>query len=227
MPLSLDLRDNRPDQTPALTYLRRAAGKRAVNHARRRRFSVAANLRSGIVLIRHKNQNGERAAVASRVRIRASVRLTILAATLALAASSVAQAAVCVRPGDELALKSKALQSELMVSALACEEAARYNAWVRRFETEIAANGVVLKRIFRQAYGTAADKRLGQFVTALANEAATRSAVEKAQFCGNTARVLDRVLVMSGAEFLEYVAGPDFAGRHDFAECGARDSAER
>ncbi|MBM3950159.1 MAG: hypothetical protein FJ311_01740 [Rhodospirillales bacterium] len=150
-----------------------------------------------------------------------------MALLFALTASAGAQASVCLRPGDEAALNSKALQSELMVSALACEEAARYNTWVRRFQAEIAANGVVLKRIFRQAYGTAGDTRLGQFVTALANEAATRSAVEKTDFCVGTARVLDRVLIMSGSEFLAFVAGPEFAGRHEFAECGARDSAER
>ena len=95
-----------------------------------------------------------------------------MAVAFALAASSATHAAMCVRPGDESALNSKALQSELMVSALACEEAARYNAWVRRFESEIVANGARLKQIFRQAYGTAAETRLGQFVTALANEAA-------------------------------------------------------
>jgi hypothetical protein len=150
-----------------------------------------------------------------------------MALLFALTASAGARASVCLRPGDEAALNSKALQSELMVSALACEEAARYNAWVRRFQAEIAANGVVLKRIFRQAYGTAGDTRLGQFVTVLANEAATRSAVEKAEFCVGAARVLDRVLAMTGPEFLAYVAGPEFAGRHDFAECGARDSAAR
>ncbi len=165
--------------------------------------------------------------MASRIRIRERIQLTILASALALATSSAVHAAACVRPGDELALNSKALQSELMVSALACEETARYNAWVRRFETEIAANGTVLKRIFRQAYGSAAETRLGQFVTALANEAATRSAVEKVQFCVSSARVHDRVLTMTGAEFLAYVAGPDYAGRHDFAECGTRDSAAR
>lgn len=138
-----------------------------------------------------------------------------------------AGASVCMRPGDEAALNSKALQSELMVSALACEETERYNAWVRRFEFELVANGAVLKRMFRQAYGAAADARLGRFVTALANDAARRSAVEKAGFCLATARVFDRVLLMNGPEFLVFVAGPDFAGRHDFAACGARDSAAR
>jgi len=165
--------------------------------------------------------------VASRGRVRITIRLTILAALLAFTASAGAEASVCLRPGEEAALNSKALQSELMVSALACEEAARYNAWVRRFQAEISANGAVLKRIFRQAHGKAGETKLGQFVTALANEAATRSAVEKADFCAGTAQVLDRVLAMTGPEFLAFVAGPEFAGRHDFTECGARDSAER
>jgi hypothetical protein len=149
----------------------------------------------------------------------------MLATSLAFATP--AHAAVCIRPGDAAALNAKALQSELMVSALACEEVDRYNAWVRQFEREIVANGATLKHLFRQAYGSAAETRLGQFVTALANEAAMRSAVEKARFCAGTARVFDRVLIMTGPEFLAYVAGPDFANRHDFAECGPRDSAAR
>lgn len=165
--------------------------------------------------------------MASRGRIRITIRLTILTALLAFTASVGAEVSVCLRPGEDAALNSKALQSELMVSALACEEAARYNAWVRRFQAEISANGAVLKRIFRQAHGKAADAKLGQFVTALANEAATRSAVGKADFCAGTAQVLDRVLAMTGSEFLAFVAGPEFAGRHGFAECGARDLAER
>jgi hypothetical protein len=151
----------------------------------------------------------------------------MLALALGFGVAGGADASVCVRPGDEAALNSKALQSELMVSALACEETARYNAWVRKFEFELVANGTVLKRMFRQAYGAAAEMRLGQFVTALANDAAGRSAVEKAGFCLAAARVFDRVLPMNGLEFLAFVAGPDFAGRHDFAECGARDSAAR
>ncbi len=158
---------------------------------------------------------------------RGTIWLTMLALAAVFGVAGSALASVCVRPGDEAALNSKALQSELMVAALACEETARYNAWVRKFEPELVANGAVLKRIFRQAYGVTADTRLGQFVTALANDAAWRSAVEKGGFCLATAGVFDRVLSMSGPEFRAFVAGPDFAGRHDFAECGARDSAAR
>jgi hypothetical protein len=151
----------------------------------------------------------------------------MLALALGFGVAGSALASVCVRPGDEAALNSKALQSELMVSALACAETARYNAWVRKFESELIASGAVLKRIFRQAYGSAAETQLGQFVTALANDAAWRSAVEKAAFCMTTASVFDRVLSMNGPEFRAFIAGPDFAGRHDFAECGTRDSAAR
>ncbi|MEK7244392.1 MAG: hypothetical protein AAB223_00025, partial [Pseudomonadota bacterium] len=122
----------------------------------------------------------------------------MLALAAVFAVAEGALASVCVRPGDEAALNSKALQSELMVSALACEESARYNAWARKFESELVANGALLKRVFRQAYGAAADARLGQFVTALANDAAHRSAVEKAGFCTTAAGVFDRVLPMNG-----------------------------
>lgn len=151
----------------------------------------------------------------------------MMALVAAVGVAEGARASVCLRPDDEAALHSKALQSELMVAALACEETARYNAWARKFESELVANGAVLKRVFRQAYGTAGDARLGQFVTALANDAAGRSAVEKTTFCTVTARVFDRVLPMNGPEFRAFVAGPDFAGRHDFAACGTRDSAAR
>ena len=151
----------------------------------------------------------------------------MLALAAALAMAEAARASVCLRPGEEAALQSKALQSELMVSALACDEAARYNAWARKFESELVASGATLKRIFRIAYGTAGDTRLGQFVTALANDAAGRSASQKTTFCAVTARVFERVLPMNAPEFRAFVAGPEFAGRHDFALCGPRDEAAR
>lgn len=151
----------------------------------------------------------------------------MLALAAAFGVAEGAGASVCLRPGDEAALHSKALQSELMVAALACAESERYNAWARRFESELVANGAVLKRIFRQAHGAGADTRLGQFVTALANDAASRNAAESAKFCTAAARVFDRVLPMNGSEFRAFVAGPDFAGRHGFTECGPRDTAAR
>ena len=189
-------------------------------------ITVAADPGSGIVLIQHQITARDEGVATTNARIRGTIRLTMLTLAAAFCGGG-ADAAVCVRPGDEAALHSKALQSELMVSALACAETERYNAWARKFESELVVNGAVLKRMFRQAYGADGDTRLGQFVTALANDAAGRSATEKAGFCAATARVFERVLPMNAPEFRAFVAGPDFAGRHDFAACGTRDEAAR
>jgi len=163
--------------------------------------------------------------VVGRGKIFGSVRLALFALAFAVPASS-AQAAVCVRPGDEPAVNARVMQSELMVAALACDQAASYNAVVRKFQTDLSAGGMALKKMFREAYGVGADRELGEYVTVLANGAAHRSAVEKGRFCNATAGVFDKVIAMDRAEFREFIAGPAYAGRHGLAAC-PRDTAER
>ncbi len=164
--------------------------------------------------------------MARREKAQRTIRLTIMALGLALGAVG-AEAAVCVRPGDEMAVNIRVLQSELMVAALACDQAADYNAVVRKFQPDLAAGGTALKRMFRNAYGTAAEHHLGRFVTVLANDAAHRSATEQAGFCAAAARTFARVKGMDGPEFRAFVVGPEYTGRHGLSLCGARDSAER
>ena len=149
-----------------------------------------------------------------------------LGLALALGAAG-AEAAVCVRPGDEMAVNVRVMQSELMVAALACDQAADYNAVVRKFQSDLTAGGTTIKQMFRAAYGASAEHHLGRFVTVLANDAAQRSATEQAGFCAAAARTFERVKGMDRAEFRAFVVGPDYTGRHGLSLCGARDSAER
>lgn len=164
--------------------------------------------------------------MARREKALRTALLTIVTLGL-VAGATAADAAVCLRPGDEMAVNTRVMQSELMVAALACDQAAGYNAMVRKFQPELTAGGTALKRIFRNAYGAGSEHHLGRYVTVLANDAAQRSATEKGRFCTIMAGIFDRVMGMDGVAFRAFVAGPEFAGRHGLSECGAREAAER
>ena len=165
----------------------------------------------------------------TRNKIRSTVSVAALTALLALSGTPAVGAgtAVCMRPGDEMAVNIRVMQSEMMVAALACDQAADYNAMVRKFQPDLVAGGAALKQMFRSAYGASAEHHLGRFVTVLANDAAQRSATEQAAFCTEASRVFERVKGMDRSEFRAFVAGAGYADRHGVSLCGARDSAER
>ncbi len=161
-----------------------------------------------------------------REKAQRAIQATVLALGLGVGASGV-EAAVCMRPGDEMAVNARVMQSELMVAALACDQAVDYNAVVRKFQPDLTAGGTALRRMFRDTYGASSEHHLGRFVTVLANDAAQRSATEQAAFCADAARIFERVKGMDRAQFRAFIVGTEYAGRHGLSFCGERDSAER
>jgi hypothetical protein len=100
----------------------------------------------------------------------------------------------CARPDEESALFARALQTELMVGALACDRRSEYNAFVVRFRDELAARGRLLRTFFHRAHGRDFEVRLNAFVTQLANEASARSAEEGEGYCAGMTRLFSLAL---------------------------------
>ncbi len=103
-----------------------------------------------------------------------------LLATNCLAASALG--AQCVS-GDELsALRTAAMQQDLMVAALTCHDIGRYNHFVLAHQPELIDSDARLKQFFMRRGGEAG---YHTFKTELANEASLRSIRESGSFCAN------------------------------------------
>lgn len=101
---------------------------------------------------------------------------TVLAAMCGLLIAGPALASACLRPEERTALEARALRSYLMVAALNCRTGQSYNApegynaFLRRFGSELSAADRVAQAHFTRAYGGQGRTRLDQYNTLMANE---------------------------------------------------------
>ena len=75
------------------------------------------------------------------------------------AALNAAHADIDLDATNDSAVQTRKLQTELMVSALYCGQQARYNAFVRRFESELVVSGQKLKALFVSRHGARQDRK--------------------------------------------------------------------
>jgi len=93
-----------------------------------------------------------------------------------------AGSADCVNREDMSALRTAAMQQELMVAALTCHDVRRYNRFVVSHQGELVDSDNRLKAFFIQRGGEA---RYHTFKTELANDASLRSIRETQSFCAD------------------------------------------
>ena len=142
----------------------------------------------------------------------------IAAVAAGLLGAQAAEAA-CARSAELTGLQARVLQTELMVAALSCGEAARYNAFVNRFRGELVVESKRMQGYFSRVHGGRAGKELNAFVTELANNSSQRSLTDAAGFCPQAASVLDEVLKIDPRQLRSFAASQSFADAHGVDSC--------
>ena len=148
-------------------------------------------------------------------------------ATAALLGASAVEAA-CARSAELSGLQARVLQTELMVAALSCDEATRYNAFVTRFKDELMSESKRMQRYFARVHGRQAKKELNAFVTELANVSSQRSLTQAGDFCPKAAALLEDALKLEPRQFASFAAQQSFADSHGIDSCdGLREARGR
>lgn len=144
-----------------------------------------------------------------------------IATSMGIAGSALA--ASCATPTEIKAFQTRMLQTELMMAALACGEADRYNQFIRRFTPELTNGGNVMRSYFSRAYGgNAGATKLNAVMTSYANESSRdRTAVGDAVFCARASDMFVSVLQVPGPQMVHQAGLTSNASRHGLAECGA------
>ncbi len=117
-----------------------------------------------------------------------------------------AAADICADPNDQTAVRTKTLQTELMVAALRCDSSHRYNAFVRKFERDLVAQGTQLKSYFKRVYGADSKRRINRFVTFLANSASLRSLDAGDKYCDGENALFTEVLSRDAGGLAKFAA---------------------
>lgn len=150
----------------------------------------------------------------------------LLAAPLAEAAhkrvhgGAAAAGESCTRADDRTALDVEGLKSELMVTALACKQQDKYNAFMRTYQPAVAREEADLHAYFKRVYGRASTKAYDDYISNLANVQEQDGLKAGTAFCDNLPNMFDEVMSLhDSSELPDYARSQPIVQPVDFATC--------
>ena len=103
--------------------------------------------------------------------------------SLTLTTGTAWAAEVCARAPDLVALQVAALQQQLMVAALTCDDVPLYNSFVTAYQKDLVASDQALQAFFDRFGSEEGTPAYHSFKTKMANMYSARSATDKKRFC--------------------------------------------
>lgn len=104
----------------------------------------------------------------------------------------------------------EALKSALMVLATDCHDHDQYNAFVQKYQPQLAATERDLETYFKSAYGKKAQQAHDAYVTSLANSDAHSAHALGTDFCNRNGTLFSEVMALRGpADLPAYAAAKD------------------
>jgi hypothetical protein len=116
-----------------------------------------------------------------------------------LLGSQVAAAAQCAMPRDKSAFDVAVLKTHLMVTALACDQRDKYNAFVTRFRNDLVTQEKALGVYFGRAFGRSGQREHDDYVTSVANVQSEDGLKLGTGYCDASVPMFDRVLALPPA----------------------------
>jgi hypothetical protein len=134
--------------------------------------------------------------------VRHALLATVTVAALGIAATGTAVAQSCANAREHAAFQLRALQTHLMVGALSCGMHDRYNAFVTRWQTDLAGAHRHLSGYFNRTYGQRGQRELNEYITSLANAQSQEGIRLGSHFCGRVGPLFDQVASLGSANDL-------------------------
>ena len=123
-----------------------------------------------------------------------------------------ALASTCTYPQDVAALKVASLKSELMVTAITCQDSTRYNEFMARYQPDLVMHERNLLAYFVRAYGRGGQKAHDDYITSLANAESNSGLADGTNLCLTNEPMFDEVMALPSANDLpDYAAGKDLS----------------
>ncbi|HUB12606.1 MAG TPA: hypothetical protein VMB34_11660 [Acetobacteraceae bacterium] len=135
-------------------------------------------------------------------------------------AAPLAFAEPCTRPAERAAFDVASLKSQLMVTALACDQRDKYNDFVIRFRRELMQQEHALRAYFSRSFGSRGQQQHDDYITLLANAQSEAGVHDGTLFCQRNAALLDEVLALpEGASLPGYAAAKALSQPIDLNDC--------
>lgn len=125
-----------------------------------------------------------------------------------LLAAPVAQAGQCARPAERAAFDVEGLKSQLMVTAITCQQQTRYNAFIARYKRDLVADERAIDAYFHRSYGRSAQRQRDEYITLLANAQSDEGIKLGTLFCQKSIGMFDEVMALKDSRELPgYASG--------------------
>ena len=138
-------------------------------------------------------------------------------------------AGVCARPDEAMALKTAAMQQEMMVAALYCNDVKPYNHFVLSHQRELQESDAKLMAYFKRADGPRkGETAYHAYKTGLANDFSLASLHGMQAYCSNVNAAFDAAESPSaGPTLATFVSTQTVSGTESYASCPVTASASR
>ena len=149
-----------------------------------------------------------------RTMTKGAVSMAMLCATMGQSWAG----AACARPDEAMALKTAAMQQELMVAALYCNDVGLYNRFVVSYQHELQDSDAALLGYFQHGHGGATAYH--SYKTALANDFSLDGLHGMARFCAGANMAFDTALNPSSQRGLAgFISTQRVSGTEDYPAC--------
>jgi hypothetical protein len=106
------------------------------------------------------------------------------------------------------AIQAAAIQQQLMVAALTCNEISRFNAFQTSYSQELRASDAALEKMFKRLFGAGGgEAQYHAFKTRLANNSSMRSISNNPDYCRVAGQVFDAALAGNKPTLADFVSG--------------------
>ena len=114
-------------------------------------------------------------------------------------------APACQFESDRTAFDIEGLKSQLMLTALACKQQDKYNAFMSRYKPAVASAEAGLSTYFKRSYGRAGQTQYDAYITNLADEQEKDGLKAGTAYCENLDVMFDEVMSLhSTAELHDF-----------------------
>ena len=129
-------------------------------------------------------------------------------AGILVAGNAFAASGKCAKADEVTAIQVAAVQQELMVAALTCDQVANFNAFQTGFGPELRTSDATLYKMFKRIFGVRqGEAEFHAFKTRMANDSSIRSIHDNQGYCKEAAGVFASALAPAKPTLATFVSG--------------------
>lgn len=129
------------------------------------------------------------------------------ALALVMATTTAGAGSRCATSDELTAIQAAAIQQQLMVAALTCNQIAHFNAFQTSFNKELRHSDAALEHMFHRLFGGRGEAEYHAFKTRLANDSSMRSIHDNAGYCRDAGLVFEAALIADKPSLASFVSG--------------------